>query len=64
MITTIITLNAVLIALVVGTIVGMLLHAIKTAPSEAQMLRVARERRVARHAAVRARATARPAFDR
>jgi uncharacterized membrane-anchored protein YhcB (DUF1043 family) len=64
MITTIIILNAVLIALVVGTIVGMLLHAIKTAPSEAQMLSLARERRVARHARDRAHVTTRPVFDR
>jgi hypothetical protein len=61
--TTIAILNVVLIALVVGVIVGMHLWAIKTSPSEEQMLRVARERRTARHAHARARGTRRPAFD-
>jgi uncharacterized iron-regulated membrane protein len=64
MITTIIILNAVLIALVVGALVGMHLWAIRTAPSAAQMIRVARERRTARQPRQRARATSRPLFER
>ena len=66
MTTTIVILNVVLISLVVGVIVGMHLWAIKTSPSEEQMLRVARERRV-RHARARAntraRGAGRPVFD-
>jgi uncharacterized membrane protein (DUF106 family) len=61
---TIIVLNAVLVVLVIGVIVGMHLWAIKTSPTEAQMLRVARERHVRRQASARTRATVRPIFDR
>jgi len=65
MTTTIVILNVVLSTFVVGVIVGMKLWAIKTSPSEAQMIRVARERHTVRHAQTRAgaRGTRRPAFD-
>ena len=64
MTTTIVILNVVLAALVVGVIVGMHLWAIKTSPSEAQMIRLARQRRTASPARSRTRVTTRPAYDR
>lgn len=65
--TSLIILNAALVTFVVGVVVGMIVYAIKTSPSEAQMLRVARERHARQRrapAAARVRATSRPAFDR
>jgi hypothetical protein len=61
--TTFVILNATFAALVVGVIVGMLLWAIKTSPSETQMLRIARERRLPSPARSPAHVTTRPAYD-
>jgi hypothetical protein len=67
--TTILILNAVLITAVVGVIVGGLLYAIKTSPTEAKPLHVARrprvpQARVSSARAARPRASARPVLDR
>ena len=61
--TTFVILNATFAALVVGVVLGMLLWAIKTSPSEMQMLRIARERRLPSPARSRTRVTTRPAYD-
>jgi hypothetical protein len=61
--TTFVILNATFAALVVGVIAGMLLWAIKTSPSEAQMIRLARQRRTPAPARSRPRLTTRPAYD-
>ena len=61
--TTFVILNAVFAALVVGVITGMMLWAIKTSPRDAQILRIARERRFPSQARRPARVTTRPAYD-
>ena len=61
--TAIVILNVALAALVVGVIVGLFLRAIKTSPTEAQMLRIAREPRIAPHPRPRTRVTTRAALD-
>jgi uncharacterized membrane protein len=61
--TTIVIVSVALAALVVGVIVGMFLWAIKTSPTEAQMLRVAREPRIFPQPRPRTRVTTRAALD-
>jgi hypothetical protein len=61
--TTFVILNVAFAAVVVGVITGMMLWAIKTSPSDAQMLRIARERRIPSQARRRTRVTTRPAYD-
>jgi hypothetical protein len=61
--TTIVILNVALVALVVGVIVGMFLWAIKTSPTEAQMLHIAREPRIAPQPRPRTLVSTRAAFD-
>jgi hypothetical protein len=64
MTTTIVIVNIAFISLVVGVIVGLFLWAIKTSPSQAQILAVAREPQSIRREPARARATNQPALDR
>jgi hypothetical protein len=61
--TTIVILNVALVALAVGVIVGMFLWAIKASPTQAQMLRIAHEPRIAPQPRPRTRVTTRAALD-
>ena len=61
--TTIVILNVAFATLVVGVIAGMMLWAIKTSPSDAPTLRIARERRRPAQTRSRTRVTAHPAYD-